>query len=54
MPVIIHADDRAAWLAGEELPLVPFAEQGMTARRVSQFVNNSRHEGADCIAAPMN
>lgn len=52
MPVIIHPDDRQAWLAGEQIPLVPFPEQQMITRRVSQFVNNSRNEGAACLAAP--
>jgi putative SOS response-associated peptidase YedK len=50
MPVIVHTEDRQAWLAGEEVPLVPFPTKGMSARRVSTFVNNSRHEGAECIA----
>jgi putative SOS response-associated peptidase YedK len=52
MPVIIHPEDRQAWLRGEQIPLEPFPETGMTTRRVSQFVNSSRNEGAACIAAP--
>lgn len=52
MPVIIHPADREAWLAGEQIPLEPFPVQGMAARRVSQFVNSSRNEGAACLAAP--
>ncbi|WP_254509254.1 SOS response-associated peptidase [Anatilimnocola floriformis] len=52
MPVIVHAEDRQAWLAGDEIPLVPYETTGMSARRVSKVVNNSRNEGAECIAAP--
>lgn len=52
MPVIVHPEDRQAWLAGEEIPLTPYETAGMTARRVSKVVNNSRNEGAECIAAP--
>jgi putative SOS response-associated peptidase YedK len=54
MPVIINTDDRQAWLAGEEIPLKPFPTKGMTARRVSTFVNSSRNEGEECIAACNN
>ena len=50
MPVIVHSDDRQAWLAGAEIPLEPFPTTGMSARRVSTFVNNSRHEGPECVA----
>lgn len=50
MPVIVHPEDRQAWLAGEEIPLVPFEADGMIARRVSQFVNSSRNEGAECVS----
>jgi putative SOS response-associated peptidase YedK len=52
MPVIVHPDDRQAWLSGEEIPLVPCPTAGMSARRVSMVVNNSRNEGAECVAAP--
>lgn len=52
MPVIVHPEDRQAWLAGEEIPLVPFPTAGMSARRVSKVVNNSRNEGAECVAEP--
>jgi putative SOS response-associated peptidase YedK len=51
MPVIVDAEDRQAWLSGKEIPLVPFLTKGMSARRVSTFVNNSRNEGEGCIAA---
>ena len=49
MPVILDEPDHAAWLAGEQIPLVPHSVDGMTARRVSQYVNSSRHEGKECI-----
>lgn len=52
MPGDYSPHDRQAWLAAEQLPLQPFPEQQMTARRVSQFVNNSRHEGAECLDSP--
>ncbi len=50
MPVIVHPEDRQGWLAGEEIPLEPFPTDGMSTRRVSTFVNNSRHEGPECVA----
>lgn len=31
MPVIDHPEDRQAWLAGQEIPLVPFPIAGMAA-----------------------
>lgn len=49
MPMIVHPEDRHVWLAGEQIPLVPYPTDGMTARRVSTHVNNSRHEGEECI-----
>lgn len=47
MPVIVPPEDRQDWLAGEGIPLVSFAGARMTA-----IVNNSRHEGEECIASP--
>jgi putative SOS response-associated peptidase YedK len=44
MPVIVHPEDRQAWLAGGEIPLVSYPTAGMSARRVSMVVNNSRNE----------
>lgn len=52
MPVIVHPEDRQAWLAGETIPLLPYPAAGMSSRRVSQFVNNSRNESKACLAAP--
>ena len=51
--------DYDAWLdSGQqdretlERLLVPFPAERMTTRPVSQFVNNSRHEGPECIGPP--
>jgi putative SOS response-associated peptidase YedK len=49
MPVIVHPEDCQAWLAGEQIPLVPYETTGMSARRVSTYVNSSRNEGEACI-----
>lgn len=49
MPVILDAADYDAWLTEEEVPLIPFPADRMTARTVSTFVNNARHEGLQCI-----
>ena len=49
MPVILDERDYDAWLAGEQIPLVPLAADRISSRRVSQTVNNVRHEGPDCI-----
>jgi len=48
MPVILHEDDYDDWLAGEQIPLLPFPDSGMTVRQVSQYVNNSRNQGPEC------
>jgi putative SOS response-associated peptidase YedK len=52
MPVILDADDYDTRLAGEQVPLVPFSTDRMTARPVSQYVNNARNQGPECVAAP--
>jgi putative SOS response-associated peptidase YedK len=59
MPVILDEADYDAWLDPSqqdretlERLLVPFPAERMTARPVSQFVNNSRHEGSECIDRP--
>jgi putative SOS response-associated peptidase YedK len=49
MPVILDEEDYADWLAGEQIPLVPFATDRMTARPVSTFVNNARNQGPACV-----
>lgn len=49
--MIVQAEDYyQACLAGEDIPLVPYPTVGMSARRVSKVVNNSRNEGAECVA----
>ena len=50
MPVILDPADYDGWLAGEDIPLIPFPPERMTARSVSTFVNNARNEGAECVA----
>jgi len=54
MPAIIAGGDAGAWLdgGGESVLLAPFAAEGMTARRVSTFVNGARNEGVACVASP--
>jgi putative SOS response-associated peptidase YedK len=59
MPVILAADSMTRWigerpLAAEELRLLvsPFAAERMASRPVSRYVNNSRHQGPDCLAPP--
>jgi putative SOS response-associated peptidase YedK len=51
MPVILDPDDYSAWLAGEQIPLVPFPADRMTVRSVGVYVNNARNEGPECLAA---
>jgi putative SOS response-associated peptidase YedK len=49
MPVILDPEDYDAWLSGEQIPLAPYPADRMTARPVSTYVNNVRHEGPQCI-----
>jgi putative SOS response-associated peptidase YedK len=49
MPVVLDSADHDAWLAGEQIPLIPFPPARMSARPVSTFVNNARNEGAECV-----
>ena len=49
MPVILHPDDYDAWMQGEQIPLVSFEADRMTARPVSIFVNNVKNQGPKCI-----
>lgn len=49
MPVILDSDDYDAWLAGEQIPLVPFPSDRMTVRPVSQYVNKAGNEGKECL-----
>jgi len=49
MPVILDPADYDGWLVGEEIPLIPFPPERMTARPVSTHVNNARNEGPTCV-----
>lgn len=55
MPVILDPRDYDAWLdpAAADVGdlLAPFPADRMQVRPVSTYVNNARHEGAECIAA---
>jgi putative SOS response-associated peptidase YedK len=50
MPVILHPDDYDGWMQGEEIPLVSFEAERMTAKPVSTFVNSVKNQGAECLA----
>ena len=50
MPVILHPDDYDEWLEGNEIPLVSFEAERMTAKPVSAYVNNVKNQGPECIA----
>ena len=59
MPVILPAEDHAAWLACGDTPpdalsglLGPYPASEMVARPVSRRVNNPRVDSPDCIAPP--
>ena len=52
MPVILDSEDYGAWLACDEIPLVPFDADRMTATPVSTYVNNVKNQGAQCLASP--
>jgi len=49
MPVILHPDDYDGWMQGEEIPLVSFESDRMTAKPVSTFVNSVKNQGPECI-----
>lgn len=50
MPVILDAADYDDWLAGEEIPLIPFPPERMTAIPTSTLINNARNQGPECLA----
>ena len=52
MPVILDAADYDAWLACDDVPLVPFPVDRMTARPVNRWVNNVKNQGEKCVAPP--
>ena len=49
MPVILDERDYHGWLAGEEIPLIPFPPERMTALENSTLINNARNQGAEVI-----
>ena len=49
MPVILHEEDYDGWLAGEEIPLVPFDSERMTALPISTSINNVKNQGPQCV-----
>jgi len=49
MPVILDPADYDAWLRGEQIPLVPFPADRMTACPVSTTLNKATNEGPECI-----
>ena len=50
MPAILHPEDYDGWLAGEQIPMVAFEADRMTARPVSTYVNSVKNQGPECIA----
>jgi putative SOS response-associated peptidase YedK len=50
MPVILDAEDYDAWLAGEEIPLIPFPAERMIAIPNTTLINNARNKGPECLA----
>lgn len=58
MPVVLPTAAIERWLdpklddAGIKSLLVPAADDVLVLNRVSDYVNNSRHEGPECIAPP--
>lgn len=55
MPVILVADDYDGWLAGEQIPLIPFPADRMSVRPVSTFCEQCTERGAGmCREAEVN
>lgn len=58
MPVILHATSYAKWLDPNATPeelqalLVPFPADEMEATPISDYVNNAKNEGPDCLRVP--
>lgn len=52
MPVILQPNDYDRWLACEDVPLVSFPSDRMTARPVNPVVNNVKNQGPDCLEPP--
>lgn len=51
MPVILDAEDYDGWLAGEEIPLVPFDPGRMATRPISTTINSVKNQGPQCVEA---
>ena len=51
MLVILDEDNYDGWLAGDEIPLVSFDSEPMTARPISTTINNVKNEGPQCVEA---
>lgn len=49
MPVILDEEDYADWLVGEQIPLVPYPAERMTAKPVSIAVNGVKNQGSECV-----
>lgn len=49
MPVILDPSDYDGWLAGEEIPLIPFPPERMIAIPTSTLINNARNQGPEVI-----
>ena len=49
MPVILPRDSYAPWLASEDVPLVPYPADDMTAYPVSTLVNKAANEDPRCV-----
>jgi len=62
MPVILQQSDVSSWIEETSTDvgprqslqslLQPCAEDLLTMRQVSQYVNNARHQGPECLADP--
>jgi putative SOS response-associated peptidase YedK len=51
MPVILDPADYDAWMEGEQIPLVSFPDDRMSARPVSIFVNSVKNQGPECVVS---
>ena len=49
MPVILPPEACGPWLAGEDVPLVPYPADGMTAHPVSTHVNRPANDDPRCV-----
>ncbi|MDD9990852.1 MAG: SOS response-associated peptidase [Rhodospirillales bacterium] len=49
MPVILPPDAYGPWLAGDDVPLVPYPADAMTAHPVSTLVNRPANDDPRCV-----